>query len=103
MSAAANGYRYEDYHPDQRNRDPLTDSAAHRLGLGTMVRLHLYKEYVDCGLLAIRDVTTWYDLISRVANNAAIEVMAPRRRVFSGGVILWAEVLSDALEDEPVG
>lgn len=97
--SAPNSYRYEDFHPDRRNFDPLTDSAAHRLGLGTMVRLHLYRDYVDCGLLAIRDVATWYDLISRVASQAAIEVMSPRRRVFSGGVVLWAEVLTDELEE----
>jgi len=92
---------YGDRDLRRRNPDPLTDSAAHRFGLGTQVRLHLYKEHVDCGLLAIRDVSTWNDLISRIASNVAIEVMAPRRRVFSGGVVLWAEVLSDDLEDEP--
>ena len=88
-------------HGRRYNPDPLTDSASHRLGLGTRVRLHLYREHVDCGLLAIRDVTTWYDLISRIASQAPIEVMAPRRMLFSGGVVLWAEVLSDDLEETP--
>lgn len=80
--------------------DPLTDSAAHRLGLGTQVRLYLYGGgYVDCGLLAIREVTTWDDLVDRLVRAMPIEVLAARRRIFGGGAILWAEVISDPLEE----
>ena len=104
---AANSPRY--IYQDQgltarRNLDPLTDSAAHRLGLGTQVRLHLYGDlHADVGLLAIRDVTNWDDLSERIARGLAIEVLASRRRVFAAGVVLWAEVLSDALEETPAG
>lgn len=96
MSAPHRRYAYEP--------DPLTDSASHRLGLGTRVRLHLYGETtVTVGLLAIRDITTWDDLVARVVNNLPIEVLASRRRVFSGSVVLWAEVLSDPIEETPAG
>lgn len=92
---------HEGYAPASRPPpvDPLTDSASHRLGLGTQVRLHLYREAVDVGLLAIRDCSTWDDLVARIDRNMTIEVMASRRRVFTGGVILWAEVLSDPIEE----
>jgi hypothetical protein len=83
--------------------DPLTDSAVHRLGLGTMVRLHLYQHHVDVGLLTIRDCSSWSDLTDRVMGNLPIEVLASRRRVFSGGIVLWAEVLSDPEEETPKG
>jgi hypothetical protein len=86
----------------QRPVDPLTDSAAHRLGLGTQVRLHLYGEtHVDCGLLAIRDVTNWDDLVARIVRGMNIEVLASRRRIFGGGAVMWAEVLTDAAEETP--
>jgi hypothetical protein len=105
--SAANDPRY--IYGDQglaarRNIDPLTDSASHRLGLGTQVRLHLYGElHADVGLLAIRDCSNWDDLSARIERGLAIEVLASRRRVFAGGVVLWAEVLSDALEETPEG
>jgi hypothetical protein len=84
--------------------DPLTDSAVHRLGLGTQVRLWLYGGVsVDVGLLAIRNVSTWDDLAERIVAGQAIEVKASRRRVFGGGAVMWAEVLTDPLEDAPVG
>jgi hypothetical protein len=88
--------RYAPEHPDT---DPLTDSGVHRLMLGTRVQLHMYRaEPVEVSLSAIRDVTTWNDLVSRIANGLTIEVMASRRRVFAGGVVLWAEVTSDPIE-----
>jgi hypothetical protein len=88
----------------RHNIDPLTDSASHRLGLGTQVRLHLYGDlHADVGLLAIRDCTSWEDLSARIAAGMAVEVLASRRRVFAGGVVLWAEVLSDVLEETSGG
>lgn len=87
-----------------REPDPLTDSAVHRLGLGTQVRLHLYGgDFCDVGLLAIRDVSTWNDLADRVLRAMPLVVESGRRRVFGGGAILWAEVLTDPLEEAPVG
>lgn len=107
MSTGAYGQRhtYQSYGSTARppEPDPLTDSAAHRLGLGTQVRLHLYRESVDVGLLAIRDCSTWDDLVARVDRNMTVEVLASRRRVFTGGAILWAEVLSDPIEETPDG
>lgn len=100
-------WTYANTGPGSRNAprypepDPLTDSAAHRFGLGTRVRLHLYRETVDVGLLAIRDCSTWDDLVARINRGMAVEVLASRRRVFVGGSILWAEVLSDPIEEEP--
>jgi hypothetical protein len=85
-----------------RQIDPLTDSAAHRLGLGTQVRMYLYGgTFVDCGLLAIRDVTNWDDLVARLVRGMPIEVLASRRRILGGGAVMWAEVLSDPIEEAP--
>jgi hypothetical protein len=79
-----------------REPDPLTDSAIHRLGLGTQVRLHLYGgDSVDCGLLDIRDVTNWDDLEARIVRGMALSVRGARRYVLAGGSIMWAEVTSD--------
>ncbi len=87
------------HYPAETTADPLTDSGVHRLMLGTRVQLHMYRtDPVEVSLSAIRDVTTWNDLVYRIVNGLAIEVMASRRRVFAGGVVLWAEVTSDALE-----
>lgn len=84
----------------ERPIDPLTDSAAHRLGLGTMVRVYVHGGFsADVSLTAIRDVTTWRDLSDRIVRAMPIEVLAPRRRVFAGGVVLHAEVLSDPVEE----
>jgi hypothetical protein len=84
--------------------DPLTDSAVHRLGLGTQVRLHLYGgETCDVGLLTIRDVSTWNDLADRVLRAMPLIVDSGRRRVLAGGAILWAEVITDPLEETQVG
>lgn len=75
--------------------DPLTDSAAHRLGLGTMIRVHMYGGIeADFALTAIHDVSTWRDLTERIVRGMPVDVMEPRM-VFGGGVILWAEVLDD--------
>lgn len=80
--------------------DPLTDSAAHRFGLGTQVALHTrHGETATVGLLAIRNVTNWDDLADMIIRCQPIEVLASRRRVFAGGVVWWAEVLSDPLEE----
>lgn len=80
--------------------DPLTDSGVHRLMLGTRVMLHLHAGVeIEVGLTTIRDVTTWADLSERIARAMPIEVMASRRRMFGGGVVLWAEVTSDPIEE----
>jgi hypothetical protein len=79
-----------------REPDPLTDSAIHRLGLGTQVRLHLYGgDYVDCGLLDIRDVSNWDDLSARVVRAMAIEIRGGHRSILAGGAVMWADVISD--------
>ncbi len=81
--------------------DSMTDSGLHRMAVGTMVRLHWAKDgFADVGLLAIRGVSTWADLAQKIAHGVAIEVMTPRRRIFCGGLIVWAEVLDDPLEPE---
>lgn len=73
--------------------DPLTDSGIHRLMLGTQVRLHLYGgAVVECGLLEIRDVTNWDDLVGRVLRGMPIEVRGERRAVIGAGATMWAEV-----------
>lgn len=78
--------------PVERPPDPMTDSAVRRLtmGMGTQVRLHLYRATVDVDLLAIADVSTWSDLEYRVMNGIAISVDRPRM-CFAGGVVLWIE------------
>lgn len=91
-------------HHSTQEPDPLTDSAVHRLGLGTQVRLYLYGgQSVDVGLLAIRDVANWTDLAEKIIRGQAVEVKASRRRVFGSGAIMWAEVLTDPLEEAPIG
>jgi hypothetical protein len=88
------------YIDEERHFDPLTDSAAHRLGLGTQVRLHLYGgSHADVALTAVRDVATWRDLVDRVVRRMPVEVLAPRRCAFDGGSIMWVEVLSDAPDE----
>jgi hypothetical protein len=94
--------RYAHETTEPPTSDPLTDSGIHRLMLGTRVTLHMHRgEPVEVALTTIRDVTTWNDLVDRVANNLPIVITASRRRVFSGGVVLWAEVASDPLEQTP--
>lgn len=82
------------------NPDPLTDSGVHRMMLGTRVTLHTYKDQIEVGLTAIKDVATWNDLAERITHGLPIEVMASRRRAFAGGVVLWAEVSSDPVEEK---
>jgi hypothetical protein len=95
---------YGHHYPDDYIPDPLTDSAAHRFGLGTLVKLHLYGgDSAIVGLLAIRDVSNWDDLVARVERGMVIEVLASRRRLFAAGAIMWAEVLSDPMEENPMG
>lgn len=92
-------YRYTAGDPAPPEPDPLTDSGVHRLMLGTRVLLHLYRQDpIEVALTAIRDVTTWNDLAYRIMNGMPVEVLASRRRVFAGGVILWAEVSTDPIE-----
>jgi hypothetical protein len=80
--------------------DPLTDSAVHRLALGTLVRLYLHDgSHVDVGLTAIRAVSTWNDLAARIALAQPIDVIAGRRRIFGGGVVLWAENMADPADE----
>jgi hypothetical protein len=68
--------------------------------LGTRVKLHLHNgTEVEVSLTAIRDVNTWTDLAERIQRVMPIEVFAARRRAFAAGVVLWAEVTSDELED----
>jgi hypothetical protein len=84
------------YIDEERPIDPLTDSMAHRLGLGTVVRLHLYGgSHADVSLTAVRDVSTWRDLAYRIEHGLVVEVLAPRRAVFGKGAVMWGEVLSD--------
>lgn len=92
--------RYPYARAHEAEPDPLTDSAAHRLGLGTQVALHTrHGETATVGLLAIRNVTNWDDLADMIIRCQPVEVLASRRRVFAGGVIWWAEVVSDPLEE----
>lgn len=82
--------------------DPLTDSGVRRLdrGMGTQVALHrLRGEAVVVPLLGIRDVATWHDLQDRVLRAMPIVVESPVRMVFGGGVVLWAECVSDRVDD----
>lgn len=68
--------------------------------MGNTVRLHLHNEPpVEVALLSIRDVSTWSDLVARIEMGQALEVLGSRRRVFSGGVVLWAEVTTDPIEE----
>lgn len=79
-----------------REPDPLTDSAIHRLGLGTQVRLHLYGgDHVDCGLLDIRDVSNWDDLEARIIRGMALSIRGGHRAVLGAGAVMWADVISD--------
>lgn len=90
-------------HDDQlRDVDPLTDSAAHRLGLGTMIRVYQSDgQYIDVGLLTLRnlqagiDVLTWRDVVDALGAHHDLECRAPRRRFIAGWSITHAEVLSD--------
>lgn len=92
--------RYSYTPQPEREPDPLTDSASHRLMIGTRVMLHLHGGVeLEVGLTTIRDVTTWTDLVERIMRAMPIEVLASRRRVFGGGVVLWAEVTSDPTEE----
>lgn len=82
--------------------DPLTDSAAHRLMLGTMVRIHQSDQtYTDAGLLTLRnataglDITTWADLVQATIRRHDVEIRAPRRRLLPGWTIIHVEVLTD--------
>lgn len=94
------GRRHYNAPPVPAAPNPLTDSGVHRAMLGTRVKLHLHNgTEVEVSLTAIRDVNTWTDLTERIVRGLSIEVFAARRRVFVGGVILWAEVSSDELED----
>lgn len=91
--------RYATDHPEP---EPLTDSGVHRLMLGTRVLLHMYREDpVEVALTTIRDVATWHDLVDRIMRGMPIEITASRRRIFGGGVVLWAEVTTDPLEQQP--
>lgn len=77
--------------------DPLTDSGVRRLtlGMGTQVRLHMYSGGpVVVDLLAIDEVTTWRDLQQRIQHGRPISVDRPRM-VFAGGVVLWAEDITE--------
>jgi hypothetical protein len=95
-------YPYARHTEPEQPIDPLTDSAVHRLGLGTLVVLHTRQgEAVTVGLLAIRDVSNWADLVEAIIGCHPIEVLSSRRRIFVGGVVWWAEVLSDPLEQVP--
>lgn len=83
--------------------DPLTDSAAHRLMLGTMLRIHQSdRTYTDVGLLTLRDIdiaadiTTWAQVIQAVHERHDLSVRAPRRRIIPGWTITHVEVLSDS-------
>ncbi len=82
--------------------EPLTDSGVHRFNLGTQVRLWMHDgTYIDCGLLEIRDVTTWDDVVLLVTKVLPIVVLGPRRHAFAAGVILRAECTSDPAPDAP--
>jgi hypothetical protein len=77
--------------------DPLTDSGVHR-AMGTRVRLHLPEgETVEVGLLDVRDVSTWSELSMLVARRMPIAVEGPTPRVFAGGVVMWAEKISESV------
>jgi hypothetical protein len=96
------GPRHHPERPYGRSPEPdsLTDSGVHRLMLGTRVVLHLHRgDPIEVALSAIKDVTTWRDLVERVQNGMPVEVLASRRRIFAGGVIFWVEVSSDPLEE----
>lgn len=82
--------------------DPLTDSAAHRLMLGTMVAIHQrYVGATEVGLQTLHnidaasDIVTWRDLVDAVHMRHDLEVRAPRRRFIPGWTITHVEVLSD--------
>jgi hypothetical protein len=85
-----------------RDVDPLTDSAAHRIGLGTMIRIHQSdRGHTDVGLLTLRNLNTgadivhWRDLLDSLALHHDLESRAPRRRFIAGWSITHAEVLDD--------
>lgn len=90
-------------HPSRHHRgieqpDPLTDSGVLRLdaGMGTQVSLHMLRgEPVVVPLLGIKHVSTWSDLTDLVIHAKPIIVESPVRITFGGGVILWAECVSD--------
>ncbi len=82
-------------HARNERPDPLTDSAIHRIALGTQVRLHVYSGWVDCGLLDVVGVTTWGDLVLMIHLGRPIEVRGEQRCAFAGGVVLWAECTRD--------
>lgn len=94
--------RYAEDRPLPIQPDPITDSGIHRFMLGTRVMLHLHNgAEIEVGLTAIRDVISFTDLAERIVRGMPIEITMSRRRVFAGGVVLWAEVTSDPLEEPP--
>lgn len=99
MQPAAHQYRNEPQ--PHRRRDVASpapaDTGELRLAIGTRVRLHTYhSEAIEVGLTDILGVTSWNDVVAKVAQGQAIVIEslgAQQRIVFAGGVVLWAEAL----------
>jgi hypothetical protein len=77
---------------------PLTDSGVHRLMVGTVVRVHLSQgPPVEVGLLTIRNVATWEDLVYMISEGRTLDVLGPPvRQVIAGWCIMRVEVVDQA-------
>lgn len=64
--------------------------------LGTAVRVHCGNgQHVDVGLLTIRNVSTWADLVQMVTEGRTLEVLAPTPMVIVGWSVARVEILPD--------